>query len=320
MRRLGPYRILSLLGQGSSGTVYRALDPRLGREVALKILTGPSDDTAVARFFTEARTIAKLRHKNVVTVHEVNEYAGCRVIVLEFVPGGSLHDKLRAGRLSPRDAATIVRDLALGVHAAHNVGILHRDLKPANVLLDVDETPLLTDFGLALDVRLPESSSESGWICGSPAYMAPEQFYGRIENLGPWTDIWGLGAILHTALAGTPPFGRGKTLDIVRRIQRSPPDPLPGVPDPLERIRRKALAKDARHRFSSAAEMAAELDAWLRNAHALSLEAKPVAIRELRYAAVVGALALALLLAAVFGDLKRSEPDAPTYAQNRGSR
>jgi serine/threonine-protein kinase len=300
--RLGPYRVRSVLGRGSSGTVYRALDTRLEREVALKVLAGPADDEAVARFVQEARAIAKLRHRNVVSIHEVNEYAGLRVIVLELIPGGSLHEKLRGGPLTPRDAATIVRDLALGVEAAHRVGILHRDLKPANVLLDADGTPLLTDFGIALDVcRGSSSSSESGFVSGSPAYMAPEQFDGRLEKLGPWTDIWGLGALLHTALAATPPFGRGRTLDTFKRIRASAPDPVPGIPEPLERIRMKALAKDVRLRYGSAAEMARALDAWLQQAHELALEAKRVPRHVLHYAAVVLVLAFAVLLAAVLG-------------------
>ncbi len=301
--RLGPYKVRSVLGRGSSGTVYRALDTRLEREVALKVLAGPADDEAVARFVSEARAIAKLRHRNVVSIHEVNEYAGLRVIVLELIPGGSLHERLRAGPLTPRDAATIVRDLALGVEAAHKVGILHRDLKPANVLLDDDGTPMLTDFGIALDVcrGSSSSSSESGFVTGSPAYMAPEQFEGRLERLGPWTDIWGLGALLHTALAATPPFGRGKTLDTFKRIRASAPDPVPGIPEPLERIRMKALAKDVRARYTSAAEMARALDTWLREAHALALDAKRVSRHELHYAAVVLALAFAVLLAALLG-------------------
>ncbi len=297
--RLGPYWVRSVLGQGSSGTVYRALDPRLDREVALKVLTGETDDLGVARFFTEARAIAKLRHRSVVGIHEVNEYAGLRVIVLELVPGGSLQEKLRAGPLGPREAATIVRDLALGVHAAHAAGILHRDLKPGNVLLESDGTPRLTDFGLALDVRVPPSRRESEWVSGSPAYMAPEQFDGCLEKLGPWTDIWGLGALLHAALAACPPFGRGTTVEVSRRVHGTPPDPLPGVPGALDRIRRRALAKDPGARYSSAAEMAGALDAWLRDAHALSLDARRVPVREVRYAAVICALAFAVLCAAV---------------------
>ncbi len=297
-RWLGPYLVRSFLGEGTSGTVYRALDPRLDREVALKVLTGRGDQ-AIARFFTEARAIAKLRHRNVVAIHEVNQYSGRSVIVLELVPGGSLQERLRAGPLSPREAARVVRDLAHGVHAAHSAGILHRDVKPANVLLDADGTPRLVDFGLALDVGVADPASENQWVSGSPAFMAPEQLEGRMEKLGPWTDVWGLGALLHTALAGQPPFGSGGTRQTFARIRGTAPDPVDGAPGALDGIRRRALSRDPRARYSSAAEMAGELDAWLRESHERALEAVRVPRRSVRYASLVAAVALTALLALV---------------------
>jgi serine/threonine-protein kinase len=304
MRRLGPYNILSVVGRGSTGTVYRALDPRLDREVALKVLTGATDGPAVARFLGEARAIAKLRHRNVVSIHEANVYAGLKVIVLELVPGGSLSEKLRRGPLPPRAAARIVSELARGVDAAHRAGILHRDLKPGNVLLSEDGTPLLTDFGLAVatpreGVHSPEAEAERGYLAGSPAFMAPEQLEGQIEKLGHWTDVWGLGAILHTALAGKPPFGDGKGIETFRRIQSAQADPIPGLPTRLDALRKRALSRSPGARFGSAAELADALDAWQATDRADAIGATRVSIWRMRVASLVGAFALLILALAL---------------------
>jgi eukaryotic-like serine/threonine-protein kinase len=261
--RVGPYEVLAELGQGSMGVVYRARDLRLHREVALKILHGSPDSDASARFVAEARAIARLRHPNVVSLHDAGVWDGHRVLVLELVEG-CLRDRLKTGPLDPREAATLVRDLARGVHAAHSAGILHRDLKPANVLIDSDGRPRLTDFGLAIDARsLDSSSGEAGWMNGTPAYMAPEQVAGAVETFGPWTDVWGLGCILHQCLTGKTPFGRGPLPHTLRRIQHEQPSPLANVPSAIVAVRDRALAKKTRGRFQTAKELADALDAHL---------------------------------------------------------
>ncbi|MEZ0228530.1 MAG: serine/threonine-protein kinase [Planctomycetota bacterium] len=295
--QFGPYEVLAELGQGSMGVVYRALDRRLHREVALKVLHGSPDADASTRFVTEARAIARLRHPNVVSLHDAGVWDGHRVLVLELVEG-CLRDHLRRGVLAPRDAAALVRDLARGVHAAHQSGILHRDLKPANVLIDSDGRPRLTDFGLAIETRSLESSSaEAGWMTGTPAYMAPEQIAGAVETFGPWTDVWGLGCILQQCLTAKPPFGRGPLPQTLKRIQREAPVAIPECPDALLAIRDHALAKRPRNRFQSALELAEALDAFIRGEDA-PLPAAP-STRDrllLRVSATLTALSLAVLL------------------------
>jgi serine/threonine protein kinase len=263
MLRFGPYEVLSELGQGSMGVVYRARDLRLEREVALKVLHGSADEDASRRFVAEARAIARLHHPNVVTLHDAGVWNGKRTLVLELVEG-CLRDRLARGPLEARSAAALVRDLARGVHAAHRAGILHRDLKPGNVLIDADGRPRLTDFGLAIETRSLESSSgEQGWMHGTPAFMAPEQISGAVETFGAWTDVWGLGCILHACLTTKPPFGRGPLPALLRRIRHEDAPPVPGAPEALIAIRDRALAKAPAQRFASAEELAGALDAFL---------------------------------------------------------
>ncbi len=311
--RLGPYEVLAQLGQGSAGVVYRAIDRRLEREVALKVFRGtPRDPDALRRFVLEARAIARLHHPNVVALHDACILEGKRVLVLELVTG-CLRDRLAKEPLAPREAAALVRDVARGVHAAHRAGILHRDLKPGNVLLEPDGRPRLTDFGLAIATHSLESSSgESGFMNGTPAYMAPEQVAGAVEAFGPWTDVWGLGCLLHACLTGAPPFGQGFGLRTLRRIREEDPAPLPGVPAALVAVRDRALAKARSARFASAEEMAAALDAFVAGGPAVvtPLPAAPRFAgggeeRRERLMRIAATLTCACLLLLIFATLRR---------------
>ncbi len=310
---LGPYRIVRVLGRGGMGVVYQAVDGRLQRHVALKTISGCPDAVAVERFCREARAVAKLRHPAIVAVHEAETYAGVLVVVLEFVEGETLEERIaRDGPLSPEDAARLVSALARGVAAAHEAGIVHRDLKPANVLLDTAGRPRLTDFGLARDRgQAGGSVTTSGEVVGTPRYMAPEQILDT-SAIGFATDVYGLGAVLYEALTARAPFVAASAVEVMERVCDHPvdrPSDTRGesgagpVPDDLEAICLHALEKRPGDRYASARELADDLGAFLVGQPVAarpvgSLERLRRAIARRRAAASMG-LALVLLVAAV---------------------
>jgi serine/threonine-protein kinase len=197
------YEILGELGRGGMGVVYKARQVKADRLVALKmILSGAhASEQDLTRFRTEAQAVARLQHPNIVQVHEVGDDHGLPYFSLEYCAGGSLEKKLAGTPLPPQESARLIETLARAVQAAHDKGIVHRDLKPANVLLTEDNTPKLTDFGLAkkLDAAGPTASNA---IMGTPSYMAPEQAGGSGKDVGPSADVYALGAILYECLTG----------------------------------------------------------------------------------------------------------------------
>ena len=267
--RIGPYEILSELGRGGVGVVYRARDVKLRREVALKTLASVGDADATERFVREARAAARLKHPGIVQVLGVERAGAISVVALELVEGGSLARRIKdSGPLAPHAAAYLIRDLAHAVHAAHREGIVHRDLKPANVLLDRSGNPKLADFGMARDEKLTGITA-TGEVLGTPAYMAPEQAQGNQAAMGPTTDVYGLGGILYEALAGQPPFTGTSGLATLRRVLEEEPAPPSGprarrgkaaVPRDLETICLKALEKRPERRYASADELARDLE------------------------------------------------------------
>jgi tetratricopeptide (TPR) repeat protein len=279
--QLGPYRITGELGRGGMGVVYRALDPRLQREVALKTISGLADEETIERFMLEARATARLKHPGIVSVLGAEIHSGTRVLVLELVEGRSLARAIAAaGPLPAREAAALVRDVALAVEAAHAVGIIHRDLKPANVLIGPDGRPRLTDFGLARDAQGPRDLTATGETLGTPAYMSPEQALADAATIGPATDVYGLGAVLYEALAGRPPFQGPSGMAILRAvIEETPLAPsvhrrsrgLAAVHADVETICLKALEKEPARRYPTAAALAADLSRFL--------EGEPIAAR-----------------------------------------
>ncbi len=270
--RVGDYELHGELGRGGMGIVYRAVDRRLDREVALKVLAegGGGDEE---EFLREARSAARLRHPGIVVVYGAEVLAGRRVLTLELVDGGSLAERLkRDGPLPPREAARLVADLAAAVQSAHEQGVIHRDLKPANVLLEKrDGRPRLTDFGLARDRKRIGGTSE-GDVLGTPSYMSPEQARGHNDLVGPWTDVWGLGAILYECLSGQPPYQGPDAISVLAAVRNDPVpsvaeirrrrglEPLPAV---LLFIATKALAKDQNERYRAAVLLQQDLERWL---------------------------------------------------------
>jgi serine/threonine protein kinase len=295
--RIGNYQILARIGMGGMGTIFKARDELLGRVVALKVLDPPGrmlrvDDatsTRNTRLLTEARAVATLQHPNIVQVHGIGEYEGSPYLVLEFVDGGSLAEKLRTERPEPRAAAATVAKLARAVHHAHERGVLHRDLKPSNVLLTSDGEPKIADFGLA---KLHHMGNEdaaltrSGMILGTPSYMAPEQASGNVRSIGPPADVYGLGAILYESLTGRPPFkgsGAVQTLHQIATAEVVAPERLNAAVDRgLSTICLTCLRKEPQKRYATAAALADDLERWQRGL-TLSASAPPVVRRLARW-------------------------------------
>jgi tetratricopeptide (TPR) repeat protein len=303
------YELLGVLGRGGMGVVYQARHLKLQRLVALKMVraAGTAEPQDLLRFRTEAEAIARLQHPNIVQIFEVGAFGGLPFLALEYCGGGTLDRKLADTPLPPAEAAALMEQLALAMHAAHAKGIVHRDLKPANVLLAEDGTPKVVDFGLAkkLDVA---SQTVAGTVMGTPSYMAPEQADRQGKPLGPACDIYALGAILYTAVTGRPPFDADSALDtILQVIQQDPVPPTrlnPRLPRDLETICLKCLRKQPTERYATALDLAADLR---RFALGEPIAARPVGRLERwwkwarRHPARAAAALLALLLTVAAG-------------------
>jgi tRNA A-37 threonylcarbamoyl transferase component Bud32 len=231
------YDELTLLGEGGMGVVYRARDVRLKRRVALKMIrAGVLAPEGLARFRREAEALARLQHPHIVQLHAWEQFGGRPVLVLEYVPGGTLEERLARAVLAPAEAVRLVAILARAVQAAHEAGVVHRDLKPANVLMApplegnsgtvLGGFPKVSDFGLARLGAREDGRTLEGELLGTPAYMAPEQARGDVAAVGPATDVWALGVVLYRCLTRHLPFAGDSVLDTLERVKSSPPAPL----------------------------------------------------------------------------------------------
>ena len=269
-RALGDYELLEVIGRGGMGIVWRARQLKLHRDVALKTLPGGdlAGAEARARFNNEARAAARLRHPNIVPVHEVGDADGVPYLVMELVEGRSLGEVIAGKPVPARVAARLLRDIAHGVEHAHTNGVLHRDLKPANILIEPGDDggrPRITDFGLAKLADAERSLTRTGSALGSPAYMAPEQ--ARRNECTARSDVYGLGAILYCALTGRPPFLGESIATVLSQLEADEPIPprrLHGsVPLDLETICLKCLEKNPSRRYSSALALSEDLTRFL---------------------------------------------------------
>ncbi len=255
------YRVMSLLGRGAWGTVYKAEDTRLRREVALKFLAmQPLNDEQSVRFLHEARAAAALSHPSICTVHEIDEADGFTFIAMAHVEGRTLRQVLDDGPLPLGRALEIVDQVAGGLAEAHGQGVIHRDIKPANIMITSRGRVQIMDFGLA-KLTGGTLATETGTVAGTPAYMAPEQARGEATDAR--CDVWALGALLYELLTGRPAFGGDRIEAMLYQVCHEEPRPLgnslDNAPAELERLLIRCLAKDPQARFPSAGEFQAAL-------------------------------------------------------------
>ena len=265
----GDYDLIEEIGRGGMGIVYRARQRSLGRVVAVKMLLRRDLASAadLTRFRSEAEAAAKLDHPGIVSVFEVGEHDGHPFYSMQYVEGTTLARRLADGPLEPREAASLIADVADAVQAAHARGILHRDLKPSNILLDPLGRPHVSDFGLAKHLEADTSVTHTGAILGTPCSMSPEQAAGSRGDVGPASDVWSLGAILYQGLTGRPPFQASSPMDTLLAVLESDP-PMPRSIDrhidrDLELVTLKCLQKPIDLRYRSAGALAADLRAFL---------------------------------------------------------
>ncbi len=265
----GDYELLEEIARGGMGVVYRARQVSLNRIVAVKVLLSGllASPEFVQRFRAEAAAAASLQHPNIVAIHEVGFREGQHFFAMDFVLGSSLAQLTRDRPLPGRRAAGYVRTVAGAIHHAHEHGILHRDLKPANVLIDENDQPRVTDFGLAKDLHKQTDLTLSGQVLGSPSYMSPEQAGAWRGKVGVRSDVYSLGAILYHLLTGRPPFAADTVAKTLHQVQNDePPSPRllnPAVPRDLETICLKCLEKEPDRRYATAQDLADELGRFL---------------------------------------------------------
>ncbi len=269
LRYFGDYVLLEQIARGGMGVIYKARQESLNRVVAVKlILAGElASEDDVKRFYSEAKVAASLHHPNIVAIHEVGQHQGQHYFSMDYVRGTSLAEQIRRQPLSTEDAVQYVKTIAEAIHYAHQQGTLHRDLKPSNILIDEQNQPRITDFGLAKQVSGDSDLTATGQILGTPNYMPPEQAMAKPSLIGPPSDVYSLGAVLYELLTGRPPFVGGtaiETLLQVRQAEVVTPRLLnPYVPRDLETICLKCLDKEPHRRYATAAQLAEDLDRYL---------------------------------------------------------
>jgi serine/threonine protein kinase len=325
LKYFGDFELLEEIARGGMGVVYKARQVSLDRIVAVKLLLRGeyASEDYIKRFRIEASAAASLQHPNIVAIHEVGVHEGQHYFAMDLVDGPNLAQLLRDGPLPAKRAAGYVKVIAEAIHFAHTRRILHRDIKPSNVLIDVNDQPRVTDFGLAKQLAgtgsnpsdsisqegvVPtDSLTLSGQVLGSPAYMPPEQASGQRENVGVTSDVYSLGAILYHALTGRPPFVGQSVADTLKQVENTEPIPPrllnPGVPRDLETICLKCLEKEPAQRYSNAQEVAEELGRFLRDE---AISARPLrrserVFRWCRRNPVVASLTAVVVVAVIAG-------------------
>lgn len=252
------------------GVVYLARQLKLGRQVAIKmILADECGVSQLRRFQIEAEAVAQLQHANIVQIYDADEVDGQPYLVLEYIDGDSLPEKQAAG-IEIREAVELVEQLSLAMDFSHRGGIVHRDLKPANVLITYEGVPKITDFGLAKRLMQSGGQTLDGSILGSPHYMSPEQAAGHTKDVNEAADVYALGAILYSLLAGDPPFHGdtvNQTLHLVQFEDAKPPsERRSAIPKDLDNICLRCLQKNPLDRYASAADLAIDLRSFLDGA------------------------------------------------------
>ncbi|MCJ7624726.1 MAG: protein kinase [Anaerolineaceae bacterium] len=273
------YHFVEKLGKGGMATVYKAFDTRLERDVAIKIINARNQDTEVflKRFDREAKALARLSHPNIVRVHDYGEHEGKPYLVMEYLPGGTLKDKM--GRpMDYKEAVRLLIPISEALHFAHRTNIIHRDIKPANILITASGNPMLSDFGIAKVLEADPSSTGltgEGVGIGTPEYMSPEQGQGLKVDLR--TDIYSLGIVLYELITGKKPFSADTPMAVVIKHMSEPlPRPIdyvPDLPEAVEQVIFKALSKEPENRYH-------DMDAFTKALRRLLVESPSTAAKE----------------------------------------
>lgn len=317
---IGDYKVLEEINRGGMGIVFKAIDPQLKRNVAIKVLLAGegATDSDVLRFKREAQATARLQHPNIVPIYAVGEHDGKPYFVMDFIEGQTAKQLKDRGEMTPRLALKIIEGTADALHHAHLNGVFHRDVKPANIIVDADERPQLMDFGLARRADEDLEITQSGTTMGTPSYMSPEQAEGKLDLVDGQSDVYSAGACLYELLTGQPPFEGESTMAVLRQIIDDPPVPPrklnPAINPDVETICLKCLEKNKAARYATAKDLADDI----RRFHAgEAILAKPLgaggklwrAIRRHRE------MAIAVVLMLVFG----LGVVAYTFSENRAS-
>src|SRR5216683_7048885 len=274
-QKIGPYEVAGQIGAGGMGEVYKARDPRLGRDVAIKVLPAifSSDPDRLQRFAQEARAAAALNHPNILAIFDIGEDKGAPYVVSELLEGETLRERLRSGALSTRKAIDFALQIAHGLAAAHEKGIVHRDLKPENLFITHDNRVKILDFGLAKLTRPEEHSSagdaptmqvatDPGVVMGTVGYMSPEQVRGKPADHR--SDIFSFGSILYEMLSGKRAFHGDSPADTMSAVLNEDPPGIsqlaPTTPPALQRVVHRCLEKNPKQRFQSAGDVAFNLE------------------------------------------------------------
>jgi len=277
----GRYQLVAVVGRGGMGEVWSARDLRLGRDVAVKLLSPQmaAPEGVRERFEAEARSAARLNHPNVVSVYDTGEHDGVPYLVMELLPGRTLADELSAGPFTPERARAVGAQILAAVGASHQAGILHRDIKPGNVLVAADGTVKVGDFGIAKSVDGLHLTT-LGMVLGTVGYLAPERLEGQPAT--PQSDLYAVGVVLYEALTGRMPYQADTPLGLVRAIESGAAVPLadasPIVDAALAGTVERAMAKDPARRYTTAADMAAALQSRPADTVALGPFAPTVAV------------------------------------------
>ncbi|MCY3022421.1 MAG: serine/threonine-protein kinase, partial [Planctomycetota bacterium] len=226
-KRIDTYNVLDEINRGGMGVVYKAVDPKLRRLVAIKVLLAGegAKDEDLKRFQREAQATARLQHPNIVQIYAVGEHEGKPYLVMDFVAGRTAKQLKEEGKMTPRLALSIIEGVAEGLHHAHLHGVIHRDVKPANIMVDKSERAQLMDFGLARRVDEDLEVTQSGTTMGTPSYMAPEQAEGRLAEVDAQSDVYSTGACLYELLTGRPPFEAPTVMATLKQVLEETPIP-----------------------------------------------------------------------------------------------
>jgi serine/threonine protein kinase len=313
-RHFGSYEIMNEISRGSFGVVYKAQQQGLDRVVALKVLLAGAhaSQEAVARFQREAKSVARLKHPNIVPVYDIGTQDGHHYFAMEFIEGSPLSALITNKTVTSSDALAIAEQLADALESAHKAGVIHRDIKPSNILVDAKGTPNITDFGLAKQIDLDTKYTVSGTTLGTPAYMPPEQARGEIEKIDARSDVYSLGAVIYEMLTGRTPFVGRSLLEVVVAVINDPLTPPralnPKIHRDVQTIIQKCLEKDPRQRYASAADLRDDIRRF-RSGEAI--RARPAGILRVtgrfvkRHSALIAAIAVVLIAVGISVDRVR---------------